>query len=109
MPAVQGNREQSGREAAASRSDGEGVAGGRQARILPRIFSVVRRASTCGARRFHLLDTIECGDRADRSHGAGLGLPIGRAIMRAMDGDPAVEFALGGTSFFRLRMPRVDT
>ena len=49
------------------------------------------------------------GDRADRSHGAGLGLPISRAIMRAMNGDLAVVFAPDGTSFFRLRMPRVDT
>ena len=49
------------------------------------------------------------GDRAGRSHGAGLGLPISRAIMRAMDGDLTVEFAPDGTSFFRLRMPRVDT
>ena len=48
------------------------------------------------------------GDRADRSHGAGLGLPISRAIMRAMDGDLTVEFALDGTSYFRLRMPRAD-
>ena len=49
------------------------------------------------------------GDRAGRSHGAGLGLPISRAIMRAMDGDLTVEFAPDGTSFFRLRMPGVDT
>ena len=49
------------------------------------------------------------GDRADRSHGAGLGLPISRAIMRAMNGDLAVEFAPDGTSFFRLRLPRADT
>ena len=48
------------------------------------------------------------GDRAGRSSGAGLGLPISRAIMRAMDGDLTVEFAPDGTSFFRLRMPRVD-
>ena len=48
------------------------------------------------------------GDRAARSSGAGLGLPISRAIMRAMDGDLTVEFASDGTSFFRLRMPRAD-
>lgn len=48
------------------------------------------------------------GDRAARSSGAGLGLPISRAIMRAMDGDLTVEFAPDGTSFFRLGMPRVD-
>ena len=48
------------------------------------------------------------GDRADRSQGAGLGLPISRAIMRAMDGDLIVEFTPVGTSFFRLRLPRAD-
>ncbi len=42
------------------------------------------------------------GSRADRDHGAGLGLPICRAIMRAMGGDVTVEFAGDGTSFFRL-------
>ena len=47
------------------------------------------------------------GDRAARSSGAGLGLPISRAIMRAMGGDLTVEFAPDGTSFFRLGMPRV--
>ena len=48
------------------------------------------------------------GARADRSHGVGLGLPISRAIMRAMHGDLTVEFAPDGTSFFRLRLPRAD-
>ena len=46
------------------------------------------------------------GTRADRSYGAGLGLPISRAIMLAMDGDLTVEFAPDGTSFFRLRLRR---
>ncbi len=45
------------------------------------------------------------GDRAERSYGAGLGLPISRAIMRAMNGDLTVEFVSDGTSFFRLRIP----
>jgi len=49
------------------------------------------------------------GDRADRSYGVGLGLPISRAIMRAMNGDLTVEFAPDGTSFFRIRMPRVGS
>ena len=48
------------------------------------------------------------GDRSDRSYGVGLGLPISRAIMRAMNGDLTVEFAPDGTSFFRIRMPRAD-
>jgi Na+/proline symporter/nitrogen-specific signal transduction histidine kinase len=45
------------------------------------------------------------GSRAGRHHGAGLGLAISRAIMRAMGGDLTVEFAADGTSFFRLRAP----
>lgn len=44
------------------------------------------------------------GNRADRGQGAGLGLPISRAIMRAMNGDLTVEFAPNGTSYFRLRL-----
>jgi signal transduction histidine kinase len=46
------------------------------------------------------------GSRSGRDHGAGLGLPISRAIMRAMGGDLTVEFAQNGTSFFRLTLPR---
>lgn len=42
------------------------------------------------------------GDRAHRDQGAGLGLPISRAIMRAMEGDLTCEFAADGTSFFRM-------
>jgi Na+/proline symporter/nitrogen-specific signal transduction histidine kinase len=48
------------------------------------------------------------GSRSGRDHGAGLGLPISRAIMRAMSGDLTVEFAQNGTSFFRLTLPRKD-
>ena len=36
--------------------------------------------------------------------GAGLGLPISRAIMRAMGGDLTLEFADDNTSFFRIRV-----
>lgn len=46
------------------------------------------------------------GSRSDRSQGAGLGLPISRAIMRAMRGDLTVVFAPGGASYFRLTLPR---
>jgi Na+/proline symporter/nitrogen-specific signal transduction histidine kinase len=46
------------------------------------------------------------GSRSDRSQGAGLGLPISRAIMRAMRGDLTIEFAEAGTSYFRLSLPR---
>ena len=44
------------------------------------------------------------GDKAHRGQGAGLGLPISRAIMRAMGGDLTVEYANDGTSFFRLSL-----
>jgi Na+/proline symporter/nitrogen-specific signal transduction histidine kinase len=44
------------------------------------------------------------GSRSSRDHGAGLGLPISRAIMRTMGGDLTVEVAPGGTSFFRLHL-----
>jgi len=46
------------------------------------------------------------GSRASRDRGAGLGLPISRAIMRAMHGDLKVVFAPDDTSFFRLVVPR---
>jgi len=37
--------------------------------------------------------------------GAGLGLPISRAIMRAMNGDLILDYKPDGTSFFRLLLP----
>lgn len=46
------------------------------------------------------------GKGASRDSGAGLGLPISRANMQAMNGDLTVEFEPDGTgSFFRLRVP----
>ncbi|MEM7043257.1 MAG: sensor histidine kinase, partial [Pseudomonadota bacterium] len=45
------------------------------------------------------------GSRSGRSQGAGLGLPISRAIMRAMGGDLTVEFTPEGASYFRLSFP----
>ena len=42
--------------------------------------------------------------RADLAHGAGLGLPISRAIMRAMNGDLTAEFNDSDVSCFRLRL-----
>jgi K+-sensing histidine kinase KdpD len=42
------------------------------------------------------------GDRANLEPDAGLGLPISRAIMRAMGGDLTVEFGQGDRNFFRL-------
>ena len=46
------------------------------------------------------------GSRSNRDQGAGLGLPISRAIMRAMGGDLTIEFAPDDTSFFRLTVKR---
>ena len=53
-----------------------------------------------------VFDKFARGSRSDRSQGAGLGLPISRAIMRAMRGDLTIEFAEAGRSFFRLSLPR---
>ncbi|MEM8878272.1 MAG: sensor histidine kinase [Pseudomonadota bacterium] len=44
------------------------------------------------------------GSRSHLDQGAGLGLPICRAIMRAMGGDVTVQFAENGTSFFRVSL-----
>ena len=44
------------------------------------------------------------GHKSGMDHGAGLGLPISRAIMRAMSGDLTLEFAADGTSFFRVSL-----
>ena len=44
------------------------------------------------------------GSRSSRDQGAGLGLPISRAIMRNMGGDLTVELSSGNTSFFRLHL-----
>jgi signal transduction histidine kinase len=46
------------------------------------------------------------GDRSGATQGAGLGLPISRAIMSRMGGALTVVFADDGSSFFRLRLPR---
>jgi len=47
------------------------------------------------------------GSHTSTNYGAGLGLPISRAIMRAMDGDLTVEFNNDGTSYFRLILEKV--
>ncbi len=44
------------------------------------------------------------GSRAWLDQGAGLGLPISRAIMRTMGGDLTVEFGPKGSTFFRVRL-----
>ena len=48
------------------------------------------------------------GSSAGRNQGAGLGLPISRAIMRTMGGDLSVEFTADNTSFFRARVPLAE-
>lgn len=45
------------------------------------------------------------GNRTDNSPGAGLGLTISRAIMRAMNGDLMLKFSSDDTSYFRLELP----
>ena len=52
-----------------------------------------------------VFDKFNRGQRATASDGAGLGLPISRAIMRNMNGDLTVEFADDGTSWFRASLP----
>ena len=49
------------------------------------------------------------GNRSVLSSGAGLGLPISRAIMHAMDGDLTLEFTRDHSSFFRLTLPLLKT
>jgi signal transduction histidine kinase len=55
-----------------------------------------------------VFDKFVRGKRAGRDQGAGLGLPISRAIMRAMGGDLKVEFAANGSSYFRLYLVPSD-
>ncbi len=49
------------------------------------------------------------GSRSSAAQGAGLGLPISRAVMRRMGGDLTIVFNSDQTSFFRLRIPRIAT
>ncbi len=53
-----------------------------------------------------VFDKFSRGERANRGSGAGLGLPISRAMMRAMKGDLGIEFRSDGSSFFRIRFAR---
>lgn len=46
------------------------------------------------------------GNKSSRGMGAGLGLPISRAIMQAMSGDLTIEFTSWNASFFRLYLKR---
>tara|TARA_R110002073_G_scaffold10218_3_gene49740 strand:- start:627 stop:3341 length:2715 start_codon:yes stop_codon:yes gene_type:complete len=57
-----------------------------------------------------IFEKFSRGDKSERGAGAGLGLPISRAIMRAMGGDLTVEFNGGrdGVSFFRVHLSGVQ-
>jgi len=48
------------------------------------------------------------GHRSAATQGAGLGLPISRAIVARMGGALTVVFNEDGTSFFRVRLPRAS-
>lgn len=49
-----------------------------------------------------IFDKFARGNRTGRNHGAGLGLPISLAIMRAMKGNLTIEVTPEKTTFFRL-------
>ena len=51
-----------------------------------------------------IFEKFSRGSKSERGAGAGLGLPISRTIMRAMDGDLTVEFDPDGSSCFRLKL-----
>jgi len=51
-----------------------------------------------------IFDKFARGIRTSRNHGAGLGLPISLAIMRAMNGDLTLELTPQNTSFFRVSL-----
>ncbi|MEM9317245.1 MAG: HAMP domain-containing sensor histidine kinase, partial [Pseudomonadota bacterium] len=52
-----------------------------------------------------IFEKFSRGDMAHLDQGAGLGLPISRALMQAMQGDLKVEFTEEETSFFRASLP----
>lgn len=56
-----------------------------------------------------IFDRFARGSRASSDAGAGLGLPISRAFMHAMNGKLTVQFQADGTSFFRLSLPLTAT
>ena len=56
----------------------------------------------------HVFEKFARGEHGANDQGAGLGLPISRAIMHAMDGDLTVEFTEGESSFFRVHLRPAD-
>ena len=51
-----------------------------------------------------IFDKFARGIRGGSNHGAGLGLPISLAIMRAMNGNLILETSADKTTFFRLSL-----
>ncbi len=51
-----------------------------------------------------IFERFNRGSRAGRGDGAGLGLPISRALMRRMGGDLTVRFTTAGGSYFRISL-----
>ncbi len=56
-----------------------------------------------------IFDKFARGNRTGRNHGAGLGLPISLAIMRAMNGNLTIEITPERTTFFRLNFEHALT
>ena len=52
-----------------------------------------------------VFDKFARGSRGGLDHGAGLGLPISRAIVRMMNGDLTIVFRPDSSSFFRVTLP----
>ena len=51
-----------------------------------------------------VFEKFQRGNRSNRGHGAGLGLPISRSIMRNMGGDLTIEFSQRNMSYFRMHL-----
>ena len=52
-----------------------------------------------------VFEKFKRGQRSDRDQGAGLGLPISRAIMRSMGGELLLKFNADDSSYFRVQLP----
>ncbi|MEM7212853.1 MAG: sensor histidine kinase [Pseudomonadota bacterium] len=56
----------------------------------------------------NVFEKFSRGERSGMDQGAGLGLPISRAIARAMNGELSVRFNTDKTSFFRVSLASVE-